>query len=106
MLNLAILISGRGSNMEAILKTIRKKKIPANPAVVISNKPDAKGLRIAKKLGVKTEVVDSQDFKGDRVEYDKKIINGKMNFILLNKIGDAFISDKVTIDDIKKILEE
>ncbi len=74
MLNLAILISGRGSNMEAILKTIRKKKIPANPAVVISNKPDAKGLRIAKKLGVKTEVVDSQDFKGDRAEYDKKII--------------------------------
>jgi len=74
LLNLAILISGRGSNMEAILKTIRKKKIPANPAVVISNKPDAKGLRIAKNLGVKTEVVDSQDFKGDRVEYDKKII--------------------------------
>jgi len=74
LLNLAILISGRGSNMEAILKTIRKKKIPANPAVVISNKPDAKGLRIAKKLGVKTEVVDSQDFKGDRAEYDKKII--------------------------------
>ncbi len=74
MLNLAILISGRGSNMEAILKTIRKKKIPANPAVVISNKPDAKGLKIAKKLGVKTEVVDSQDFKGDRAEYDKKII--------------------------------
>ena len=60
--------------MEAILKTIRKKKIPANPAVVISNKPDAKGLRIAKNLGVKTEVVDSQDFKGDRAEYDKKII--------------------------------
>ena len=74
MLNLAILISGRGSNMEAILKTIRKKKIPANPAVVISNKPDAEGLRIAKKLGVRTEVVDSQDFKGDRAEYDKKII--------------------------------
>ena len=49
--------------MEAILKTIRKKKIPANPAVVISNKPDAKGLKIAKKLGVRTEVVDSQDFK-------------------------------------------
>ncbi|MDP3780490.1 MAG: phosphoribosylglycinamide formyltransferase [Nitrosopumilaceae archaeon] len=74
MLNLAILISGRGSNMEAILKAIKKKKIPVNPAVVISNKPDAKGLKIAKKLGVKTEVVDSQDFKGDRLEYDKKII--------------------------------
>ncbi|MEK6956810.1 MAG: phosphoribosylglycinamide formyltransferase [Thermoproteota archaeon] len=74
MLNLAILISERGSNMEAILKAIKKKKIPVNPAVVISNKPDAKGLNIAKKLGVKTEVVDSQDFKGDRLEYDKKII--------------------------------
>ena len=60
--------------MEAILKAIKKKKIPANPAVVISNKPDAKGLQIAKKLGVKTEVVDSQNFKGNRLEYDKKII--------------------------------
>jgi len=74
LLNLAILISGRGSNMEAILKAIKEKKIPANPAVVISNKPDAKGLEIAKSLGVKTEVVDSRDFKGDRWEYDKKII--------------------------------
>ncbi|MBM3894951.1 MAG: phosphoribosylglycinamide formyltransferase [Thaumarchaeota archaeon] len=74
MLNLAILISGRGSNMEAILKAIKTEKIPANTAVVISNKPDAKGLEIAKKLGVKTEVVDSHDFKGDRWEYDKKII--------------------------------
>ena len=60
--------------MEAILKAIKRKKIPANPAVVISNKPDAKGLEIAKKLGVKTEVVNSHDFKGDRFEYDKKII--------------------------------
>jgi len=60
--------------MEAILKAIKKKKIPVNPAVVISNKPDSKGLKIAKKLGVKTEVVDSQDFKGERFEYDKKII--------------------------------
>jgi len=59
--------------MEAILKAIKEKKIPANPAVVISNKPDAKGLKIAKRFGVKTEVVDSQDFR-DRVEYDKKII--------------------------------
>lgn len=60
--------------MEAILKAIKKKKIPANPAVVISNKPDARGLETAKKLRVKTEVVNSHDFKGDRFEYDKKII--------------------------------
>jgi len=60
--------------MEAILKSIKKKKIPINPAIVISNKPDAKGLRIAQKLGVKTEVIESKGFKGSRVEYDKKII--------------------------------
>ncbi|HEY4680291.1 MAG TPA: phosphoribosylglycinamide formyltransferase [Nitrosarchaeum sp.] len=75
MLNLGILISGRGSNMESILKSIKRKKIPINPAVVISNKPDAKGLKIAQKLGIKTEVIKSKDFKGSRVEYDKKIIS-------------------------------
>ncbi len=81
MLNLAILISGRGSNMEAILKSIKRKKIRINPAVVIANKPNAAGLKIAKRLGVKTEVVDSSDYKGKRVEYDKKIIS------VLNKYG-------------------
>lgn len=74
LLNLAILISGRGSNMESILKSIKKKKIPIKPVIVISNKSDAKGLDIARKLGVKTEVIESKGFKGDRWEYDKKIV--------------------------------
>ncbi|AJM92186.1 Phosphoribosylglycinamide formyltransferase [Nitrosopumilus piranensis] len=60
--------------MESILKSIKKKKIPINPSIVISNKPDARGLKIAKKLGVNTEVVESKGFKGNRAEYDKKII--------------------------------
>lgn len=60
--------------MEAILKSIKKKKIPIKPAVVISNKPNAKGLKIAEKLGVKTVVVESKGFKGSRWDYDKKII--------------------------------
>ncbi len=60
--------------MEAILKSIKKKKIPIKPAVVISNKPNAKGLKIAEKLGVKTEIVESKGFKGSRLDYDKKII--------------------------------
>ena len=60
--------------MESILKSIKKKKIPINPAVVISNKSDAKGLKIAQKLGVKIEVIESKGFKGSRAEYDKKII--------------------------------
>ena len=60
--------------MEAILKAIKRKKIPINPAIVISNKPDARGLKIAQKLGVKTEVVESKGFKGNRWEYDQKIV--------------------------------
>ena len=60
--------------MESILKSIKKKKIPINPAVVIANKPNAKGLKIAQKLGVNIEVVESKGFKGSRSEYDEKII--------------------------------
>ena len=61
--------------MESILKAIKKKKIPINPAVVISNKPNAKGLAIAKKMGVQIEIVDSSKYKGKRLQYDKKIIS-------------------------------
>jgi len=61
--------------MEAILKSLKKKKIPINPAIVISNNPNAKGLKIAEKLGVKTEVIISKGFKGSRLDYDKKIIS-------------------------------
>jgi phosphoribosylglycinamide formyltransferase-1 len=71
---LGILISGRGSNMEAILKTTKKQKLPINPAVVISNDHNAKGLKIAQRLGVKTEIVKSVGFVGTRWEYDQKII--------------------------------
>ncbi|MGI0087310.1 MAG: phosphoribosylglycinamide formyltransferase [Nitrosotalea sp.] len=75
MINLGILISGRGSNMEAILRAVKKKKIPAKPSVVISNKHDAKGLKVAQKLGVKTVTVDSSGLKGASWEYDQKIVS-------------------------------
>lgn len=75
MKNLGILISGRGSNMESILKAIKKKKIPINPAVVISNKPNAKGLQVAKKLGIQTEVIDGSKYKGRRQQFDKDVIS-------------------------------
>ena len=61
--------------MEAILKSVKKNKIPINPSVVISNKADARGLKIAQKLGVKTEVVESQGIKGPSWDYDKKIVS-------------------------------
>ena len=60
--------------MEAILKTIKNKKIPIKPTVVISNSSNARGLKIAKKLGVETEIIVSKGFKGGRWDYDKKII--------------------------------
>ncbi len=60
--------------MEAILKSIQRKKIPINPAIVISNRADARGLKIAQKLGVKTEIIESKGFKGSRWDYDKKIV--------------------------------
>ena len=61
--------------MESILKSIKTKKIPINPAVVISNKIDAKGLVIAKKMGVNVEIIESKNFKGTRAEFDEKIMN-------------------------------
>jgi len=60
--------------MESILKAIKKQKIPINPAVVISNKSNAKGLTIAKKMGVQTAVIDSSKYKGKRLQFDKEII--------------------------------
>ncbi|MDA0755830.1 MAG: phosphoribosylglycinamide formyltransferase [Crenarchaeota archaeon] len=75
MKNLGILISGRGSNMESILKAIKKQKIPINPAVVISNKSSAKGLAIAKKMGIQTAVIDSSKYKGNRLKFDKEVIS-------------------------------
>ncbi len=73
--------------MEAILKSIKRKKIPINPAVVISNKPDAKGLKIAQKLGIKTLVIESKNFKGNRAEYDKKIILALEKYVVTPKNG-------------------
>ena len=75
MLNMAILISGRGSNMNAILSA-HSNYILKNiqPCVVISNKIDAPGLIIAKeKFGIPTEVVLANGKKG--WDYDKEIIS-------------------------------
>ena len=73
--------------MEAILKAIRKKRIPIKPAVVISNNPDAKGLEIAKKLGVPTEVIPSKGFAGTRWEYDQMIIECLERYNVTPKTG-------------------
>lgn len=61
--------------MQAILKAIKKQNIPINPVIVISSKPSAKGLRIAKRFNIKTEIISSKEFQGNRWEYDQKIID-------------------------------
>jgi phosphoribosylglycinamide formyltransferase-1 len=56
--NIVILISGRGSNMEAIVRA----KLPAKVAAVISNRADAAGLEFAAQAGIPTRVVDDREF--------------------------------------------
>lgn len=74
MVNLGILISGRGSNMDAILAAAKAGRIPeARPRIVISNKPDAAGLKTAsERYGVPTKVVQPDGLKG--WDYDKKLV--------------------------------
>jgi len=61
--------------MKSILNAVQKQNIPIKPTIVISNKPSAKGLKIARKLDVQTEIIESKGFQGTRWEYDQKIIH-------------------------------
>jgi phosphoribosylglycinamide formyltransferase 1 len=71
MKNIVILISGRGSNMEAIVCAIQAQGWPARVAAVISNRPDAAGLAFAQAHGIPTAVVPS---KGrTRAEFDSAL---------------------------------
>ena len=58
-----ILISGRGSNMAALLAAMKDGRVAADPAVVVSNVPDAAGLTIASQAGIPTAVVDHKTVK-------------------------------------------
>jgi len=70
---IAVLISGSGSNLQAIIDTSEKGEIPCTVGIVISNKADAYGLVRAKKHGIPTEVVDHRSFPG-REEFDAKLV--------------------------------
>jgi phosphoribosylglycinamide formyltransferase-1 len=62
MKKLVILISGRGSNMEAIVRACSREGWPAQVAAVIANRPDAAGLEFAASQGIATAVVDHRQF--------------------------------------------
>lgn len=58
----AVLISGRGSNMEALIKAAEAPDYPAKIALVVSNNPDAGGLQLARQSGIATAVIDHKAF--------------------------------------------
>jgi phosphoribosylglycinamide formyltransferase-1 len=66
----AVLISGRGSNMAALIEAARDPSYPAVIALVLSNRPDAGGLATARAAGIATEVVDHTIFGKDRAVFD------------------------------------
>jgi phosphoribosylglycinamide formyltransferase-1 len=77
MKNLGILLSGRGSNFEAIADNVAAGRLNANIAVVISNRADAPGIESAKRRGLKALIIPS---KGKvREEHDVEVVNALRN---------------------------
>jgi phosphoribosylglycinamide formyltransferase-1 len=66
----AVLISGRGSNMAALITAAKANDYPAEIALVVSNVPDAGGLTIAKEAGIATAVVDHRAYGKDRAAFE------------------------------------
>ena len=93
MKNIVILISGRGSNMEALIAARDAGKLPVNIAAVISNRPDAKGLETAAKAGIATHYIDHKAFAG-REAFDAA----------LAECIDGFAPDLVVLAGFMRIL--
>lgn len=93
MKNIVILISGRGSNMEAIVRACADEAWPAKVAAVISNRADAAGLGFAQRHGIATAVVEHTAF-ASREAFDAK----------LAEAIDAFAPDVVALAGFMRIL--
>ncbi len=89
MKSLVILISGRGSNMQALIEA----KLPARVAAVISNRPNAPGLEIAKMHGYETIVVDQRSYP-ERTAFDAALM----------KTIDAYQPDLIALAGFMRIL--
>src|SRR5208282_1165589 len=72
-MNIGVLISGRGSNLAAILSAIDEGALPARVALVVSNKPDAAGLGRAAAAGIPTRVIPHGDYP-DRAAFDAALV--------------------------------
>lgn len=69
----AVMISGRGSNMEALLDASRAPDYPAEVVLVLSNRPDAGGLATARAAGVAAEAVEHRAYNGDREAHEREL---------------------------------
>jgi phosphoribosylglycinamide formyltransferase 1 len=92
---IVILISGRGSNMEAIVRRCAEEGWPAQIAAVLSNRPQAGGLAFAQSFGIATAVVDHRAF-GSRDEFDQALAS----------TVDSFSPDLVLLAGFMRILGE
>lgn len=95
MKNIVILISGRGSNMEALIQARDAGQLPVTIAAVVSNRPDAKGLATAEAAGIPTRVMDHKAFP-DRESFDAA----------LAQCIDGFSPDLVVLAGFMRILTE
>ena len=93
MKNIVILISGRGSNMEAVVRAAQAEQWPARIAAVISNRADAQGLVFATEHGIATAVVANKDF-ASREQFDAA----------LQAVIDGFAPDLVVLAGFMRIL--
>jgi len=76
-LKLGVLASGRGSNLQAIIDAVESKALPANIAVVLSNKKDAQALERARRHGIPDLFLDPKPFAGQpdgREAYDRTVL--------------------------------
>jgi len=73
MINIGVLVSGRGTNLQAIIEAIEEGKIEGEIKVVISDNPDAYALKRAKQHNIETQYINFKKFK-KREDYDKEII--------------------------------
>ena len=70
---LAVLVSGRGSNLQAIIDSIDREELDAHLSIVISNTKDAMALKRAEKHGIKTIFIDPSTYLNSK-EYDKALL--------------------------------
>jgi phosphoribosylglycinamide formyltransferase-1 len=69
----AVLISGRGSNMTALIEAARSEDYPAEIVLVVSNEPNALGLAHARDAGIATTIVDHRPFGSNRVGFERAL---------------------------------